>query len=301
MSALTFAQGLTILQAAIADSSNTTFATQCLNAAQRDVARAHRWPELMVRAFFNTSAAYSTGTVAVSAGGTTWTLTGGTFPTDAATGLYRIALSATSPWYTITTRTDGTHVVTAAYQDDAETASGFLMYKSQYSLASDVDRVEEIWVHTGGDAVPLCNATTDQEVTQFLHYPDGPGVPTHFYNMERDASGYRQILLGPSTPDDVYRVEYVYRKQLTDGTLGLDDSRWPVVLSRAKALAYEPEFYERSLREQKRYEELLAAEWGHERESESIGGRVGQTRVTAPNYRGYDYLIGLGTVPEPTT
>lgn len=300
--ALTFSEARTIVQSRIADSSNATACDQAINQAQREVARRHRWPELMVRAFFNTSAAYETGTMAVVNGGTTWTLTGGTYPTDLATGTYRLALSVSDPWYSVVTRTDGTHAETtgSAYQEDTETASAFIAYKSHYSLASAVDRVEEIWLHRPGGAIPLVNALTDQHVSDFQHFPTGVGVPTHFYSMERDASGNRQILLGPDTPDDVYRVEYVYRKKTTDGSLSLDEARWPVVLARACAILYEPEFYERHIQAQAEYERLLAAEWASESEVETQHVRVGQGRVDMPGWTDMENLLGRGRVADPS-
>lgn len=298
--ALTFAQGLTILQARIADSSNSTAATQALNAAQRDAARRHRWPELMTRAFVNTVAAYTTGTVA-TAGTTTVTLTGGTYPTDVATGKYRFALSVSDPWYGVATRSSDTVVLLAqAYVDPDQTASPYIVYKSHLSLASDVDRVEQMWLHQGGSAIPLVNAATDQQVSDFEHFPTGVGVPTHFMSIERDGSGYRQILLGPDTPDDVYRIEYVYRKQLTDGTLGLDDSRWPAVLARACAILYEPEFFDRHLAAQAEYERLIEAEWASENEVETQHVRVGQGRIDMPGWTDMENLLGRGRVQDPS-
>lgn len=288
--ALTFAQARTILQSRIADSSNSTAVDQAINQAQREVARARRWPELMVRAFFLTVPAYETGTVAFTNGGTTWTLTGGTFPTDVATGGYRIAKSVSDPWYTIATRTDGTNVETAAIQEATVTASTFVAYKAHYSLASAVDRVEQMWLHKDGGVVELVNAATDQEVTDFSHFPTGVGTPCAFYMMERDSSGNRQVLLGPDVPEDATRVEYVYRRKTTDDTFtgNLDESRWPVILARAGAILYEPEFYDRSVAEMTRYERLLAAEWANENEVETQTVRVGQNRVSRPGFNPED-------------
>lgn len=284
--AVTFAQARTIVQAAIADSSNSTFVDQCLDAAQQEVARARRWPELMTRSFFNTEAPYSTGTVATN-GTTTVTLTGGTWPSTVASAKHRFALSYAAPWYQVATRSSDSVVLLAqAYVDDNVSASTYVAYRSHYSLASDCDRVEELWIHDGGTAVPLINASTDKLVSDFTHYPTGAGTPSHYLSIERDASGYRQILLGPVTPDDVYRVEYTYRKKITAGTLSLDDSRFPVILARALSLAYAPEFYDRSQAEHAKYERLLRDEWARESESETTGVRVGQGRVDFPG--GYD-------------
>lgn len=299
---MTFEQARDMIQRAIADSSDPSFVDACLNQAQKEVARAHRWPELMTRAFFNTEAAYETGTVATN-GTTTITLTGGTWPSTVASSRYRFALSVSEPWYTVATRSSGSIILLdAAYVDDNETASSYIVYKSHYSLASAVDRVEEMWLHTSG-ARRLLNVATDQQLTEFLHFPSGPGVPTLYYNMERDSSGNRQVLLGPETPDDVYRVEYTYKKKVTDGTFNgnLDSTRWPAIVSRALALAYEPEFFERSIAAYRRYEVLLEREWAQEGETVTQNVRVGQTRVDYPG--GDDYLenlMGYGRVQDPS-
>jgi len=302
--ALTFAQAQVIIQSRIADSSDDTAVGQALNQAQREVARAHRWPELMVRAFFNTEAAYETGTVVATEDSTTVTLTGGTFPTTVASSPFRFALGTSDPWYEIATRTSGTVILLAeAFVQDTVSGSSFIVHNNLYDLASAVDRVEAIWLHDQGRQIPLINAATDQQVTEFLHYPSGPGVPTHYYNSERTTAGTRRILVGPNTPDDVYRVEYVYRKKMTDDTFtgNLDESRWPVILSRATAIMYEPEFYERSLAEMRRYKILLADEWANENESEVQHVNVGQSRIMYPKSQAYlDYLPGWGRVQDPT-
>ena len=297
-----FKQAQTILQTTIADFSDNTFAQQCLDVAQRVVARSKRWPELTVREFFNTEAAYETGTVAVTEDSTTITITGGTLPTTVASKKWRFALSTTDPWYEIATRSSGTVALLADdYIDATDTSSSYLVYRPHYALAPAVDRVEEVWLHRGGSAVQLRNAATDSILTNLLHYPSGPGVPTHYYCMERDSGGNKQILLGPEVPDDVYRVEYVYQKDTTDGTLGLDDARWPVVLSLAKSLAYEPKFYERAQVEMKRFQALLNAEWTRESETGSQTIQVGQGRVDYPGSNRYlDNLLAWGTVQDPT-
>lgn len=284
--ALTFDQGVTILQSRVADSSNSTAVTQALNQAQREMARRHRWPELISRAFFLTIPAYSTGTVAFTNGGTTWTLTGGTWPTDIVTNLYRVAKSVSDPWYTAVTRTSGSSLETAAVQEATVTASTFVAYKAHYSLASTVDRVEQMWLHQDGGPVELANANTDSEVTDFSHFPTGVGTPFAYYSMERDASGYRQILLGPDAPDDATRVEYTYRRKTVDDTFvgNLDESRWPAILARASAILYEPEFYDRHLAAQAEYERLLASEWMSESEVEDQTTRVGQNRISRPGF-----------------
>ena len=289
--AVAYANLRTIIQRDIADSSNATAVDQAIDQAQREIARLRKWPELMTRAFVNTTAPYegtSAITVEVTNASTTVTLTGGTWPTDIASGLYRFALSLSDPWYGVATRSSGTIILLAqAYQDDSDTSTDFIAHKPHISLASAVDRVESIWLHQGGEAHELVNAATDEHLTSFEHYHSGPGVPTHYLNIERDASGNRQILLGPETCDDVYRLEYVYRRKTTDGTLtaNLDESRWPLIACRAKAILYEAEQYDRSLQEMQRFEKLLRDEWASENESETSHVRIGQSRVSYPGRR----------------
>lgn len=301
--ALTFAQALTIVQKAISDSSDDTFATQCLNQAQRIVARDKWWPELLTRDFFNTAAAYSTGTVTVTEGSADVAGVLTVFPATVASAFWRFQLTLSDPWYEVTTRTSDTAIVlTDAYVQDTAAGQTYLVHRPHYSLASDCDSVRSLWLHYEGGSIQLHNAATDQKVTDFMHYHSGPGTPTHYINIERDASGYRQILLGPATPDDVYRVEYVYRKATTDDTFtgNLDESRWHLVVQKALQLAYEPEFYERSVAAERRYEMSLSREWAASGESETTHVRVGQTRVDHPGGDRYlENLLGHGTVDYP--
>lgn len=301
---LTYDQARTICQSRIADSSDDTAVEQALDQAQREVCRARRWPELIKRAFFNTEAAYETGTVAVAASGTTWTLTGGTYPTNAATYKWRIALGVSSPWYEVTARGSDTAVTTAAYQSTAETAADFIIYRSHYRLAADVDRVEEMWIHGSNSVVPLLYAPTDQAATEFMHYPSGPGIPTHYYPYERDSTGRHQMLLGPATPDDEYRVEYTYRKKATDGQFdgNLDETRWPLIVSRALSILYEDEFPNRSLMEYQKYDRLLKKEWNEESETETQEIRMGDARYRYPGSDSYlRNLPGFGKTDYPST
>lgn len=300
---ITYQNAVDLIQTSIADSSDTNFVHACLDHAQQKVCRARRWPELMVdNTFFNTLAAYSTGTVAVTENSTTVTLTDGVWPTAVASSKYRFALGNSAPWYEVATRSSDTVILLKeAYIGDTATGSDYLVYQSHYDLATAVDRVEEMWLHDTSQPVALINASTDQEVTEFLHYPSGPGTPTHFYSSARTTRGTRRVQLGPETPDDVFRVEYTYRKKPTDGTFSgnLDESRWPVIVSRALALAYGPEFPSRAASEYMKYQFLLKEEWGEESETETQIIRIGDTRMRRP-YTNHDRVFGRGTVKGPS-
>jgi trans-aconitate methyltransferase len=96
-------------------------------------------------------------------------------------------------------------------------------------------------------------------------------------------------------------VEYTARRKVVDNqfTGNLDDSRWRLITALAKSMAYESEFYDRSLIELKRYRELLAEEWGAGDEIETQSVRVGQDRVDMPFFTGMDSLLSRGRVQDP--
>lgn len=296
--AIDYAAARTILQKRIADASNATEVDQAIDQAQREFAKRHFWPELRVRAFFQTYAAYQTGTVATD-GTTQVVLTGGVWPATVESLKWRFALSNSAPWYTAGTRDSDTVLQLAeAYIGSDETASKFIIYKSHYSMPSTVDRIEQIWIHRDSEAVELKDATTDEEVSDFRHYPDGPGTPTHFLPIEEDASGNAQILLGPATPDTAWRVEYTARRKTVDGTFEFPD-RWPAVLAKASSILYENRFYERHLRALQVYETLVATAIAEDRDVEQPSGRLGDDRV---NYgpEANRPLAGSWTIEDPT-
>lgn len=249
-----------------------------------------------------TEASYSTGTVAVTEDSATVTLTDGTWPSTVASGKYRFSLGTSDPWYEVSSRDSGTQITLVDnYIDDTETEASFIVHKPHYSLPSAVDRVEQMWIHDQGRMIQLENAATDQHLTLFSHYHSGPGTPTHYYNMERDSSDNRQVLLGPNTPNDVFRVEYTYKKKTTDGTYSLDDSRWPIVMALARSIAYEPEFRQRAELAEAQYQRLLEREWAIESETETQHVRVGQTRINFPDHQDHISRIpGFGRVSDPT-
>src|SRR5690349_1387866 len=211
--ATTFSAAKTILLNNLGedDSATDTFAGQCLDQAQRDVARAHPWPELYTRAFVNTVDDYSTGTISITGGGGSAAVTGsGTvFPSAVASSSYRFALSAGSEWYTVSVRGGDTSLTLAQnYVGATVSGSAYVLYKSIYTLASDVDRVESLWLHNGTSFAELEYVPSEAWLRDFGHFPTGLGVPTRYTTVERDSSGYVQIMVGPQAPNAIYRIEY---------------------------------------------------------------------------------------------
>jgi hypothetical protein len=296
--AISFDQAKTIITNNLgeSDAATDTFVGQCLDMAQRDVARAHAWPEMFRRAFVNTVAAYSTGTVAVTYNSRTVTLTTGTWPSDVASAPYRFALGAGQQWYQVATRSsDSIILLSQAYVGDTDSSTTYVVYKNLLSLESDCDKVEAVFLHDGTRAVELFHVPSESWATDFGHFPSGTGVPNRYTVVERDGSGYVQIMVGPLVPDDVYRVEYVYRKAITEGTLSLSEALNDLVIYRAQAMAYERDHFQRSVAMMDRWPSMLAAEIAR---TGDVGGEsftIGRGRLL----RGGDYLdrlMDFGTV-----
>lgn len=109
---------------------------EAVNAALKVVSRdlsEHSWWE--TEGFLTLRASYTAGTVAVASGGTTVTLTSGTWPAWAASG--EIYLDGT--WYPVATRTDDTTLALAnAYVGDALTASSYQLAQIAYAMPADL-------------------------------------------------------------------------------------------------------------------------------------------------------------------
>ncbi len=109
---------------------------QAVNDALDTLSQEAEWPYLLTdRGTFSLDAFYDTGTVAVSVGSTTMTLTTGTWPTWAASGKLKIA----GKTYFINTRTSGSVIELAtAWKATALTATTFILFRDEYPLASDL-------------------------------------------------------------------------------------------------------------------------------------------------------------------
>lgn len=113
----------------------------------------HRFSWLKTDGVVAFSGYYSTGTITIS--GTTVTLTGGTWPSWAASG----KLQLNGKFYRITTRTSATVLVlTDTYSDTpAITAAGYVIFRDEYTLPSNCLKFSQIipgeqW---GWGAVPV--------------------------------------------------------------------------------------------------------------------------------------------------
>ncbi len=112
-----------------------TVLQQCVNSALWWISTAKFWNYYKTYGDFTFREPYITGTLALTPGSTTCTLTTGIWPTWAASGKLRIG----SKVYRIASRTSNAVVVLAtAWAEDAETAATYTLFQDEYTLASDL-------------------------------------------------------------------------------------------------------------------------------------------------------------------
>lgn len=123
-----------------------TIAQQAVDDALEMISLARKWPYfhgdssgMPGRISLNT--AYSTGTIAVSNGGTTVTLTGGTWPTWAASGEIRID----GVWCPVLTRDSSTQLtLRSTWNGSAQSGATYTLAQFAYSLPTDLQRLDVI-------------------------------------------------------------------------------------------------------------------------------------------------------------
>ena len=109
-----------------------------VNNALDMIAQEYEWPYFLTdRGTLSLDAAYSTGTIALTNGSTTCTLTSGTWPSWAASGKLKIS----GKTYFITSRTsDSVIVLSTAWKESSNSAASYVLFRDEYALASDLMR-----------------------------------------------------------------------------------------------------------------------------------------------------------------
>ncbi len=189
---------------------------QLVNDALDMVSMEREWPFLLTdRGTFSLDAAYSTGTLAISNGSTTCTLTTGTFPTWAASGKLKIA----GKTYFIASRTSGSVVVlSTAWKEASITASTYVIFRDEYALASDLMKFGslhpgETW-NWGADPIGLDEFLTIQNDH---NYADTTG---RFFTIAGS-----KIKLWPYPSSNIL-VNYSYYKKPAALTTSSDEADW---------------------------------------------------------------------------
>ncbi len=121
-------------------------AQQSVDDALESISLARKWPYYHgdtagMPARINLQTAYATGTIAVANASATVTLTGGTFPTWAASGEVKID----GVWCPVLTRDSGTQVtLRSSWSGTTQTAATYTIAEFSYSLPSDLQRLDVI-------------------------------------------------------------------------------------------------------------------------------------------------------------
>jgi hypothetical protein len=176
---------------------------------------------------------YSTGTIALTAGSTTCTLTTGTWPTWAASGKIKVG----SRVLRIASRTSGSVVVLAtAWAEDAEATATYTIYQDEYALPSDCLKFGEPFPTPswgwGGQASSFESVLRAQNLSG---YP-GQNFPSMF--AVHGSGGTAKLLLFPypNPSEDMLLPFWYYRKPallVSAGDTADVDPLWTELLHRS--------------------------------------------------------------------
>jgi len=234
----------------------------CLNDGLRRVYAAHNWSFLRPLADVTTTAPYATGTVTIASG--VVTLTGGTFPSWAASGVLKVS----NRYYSVASRGSDTQITLDDTSVTVASAASFQLARPEIALDATFDSVSndsdltyypsaESWyppVKWRHDATIRHLEGTNPEFDRPVFY----SVRTVTFDP---TVGSRKVLALYPAPDKVYtlRVPMILRPVLLDAV-----NLYPIggevlaqVMLEACFAAAEHSFEEREHVHEKRYMELI--------------------------------------------
>ena len=196
--------------------ANATRLKRWLNLTQQDIASRYPFEWLFKRAYVQTAADKTAGTVAVSNGGTSVTGTSTAF----AAGDKRsfIQLEGDTNWYEVTAVASQVLTITPAFAGATLTAGTYTLRTVYYSLPSDVASIYD--ARQSNSPLKLTNLGV---FTLDTYQPDitATEVPTAYYTFRLDpevaATAAKQMQVGFfPVADDEYNIEFRYMLQLAD-------------------------------------------------------------------------------------
>lgn len=128
------------------DTNNQTRVSRWINFVQQDICARWPWNFLRSRETVTTVPDYITGTVSVSAGGTTVTGVGTVFTSTQGNGQYYIQFANANDWYQVTAQGSGISLTISPAYAQATNASAvtYTLRKFFYSLSSSCDRICDV-------------------------------------------------------------------------------------------------------------------------------------------------------------
>jgi len=277
----------------------------CIQDGLKRVYSAHDWSFLHPVADVTTTAPYATGTITIAAG--VVTLTGGTFPTWAASGVLKV----NNHYYSVASRGSSTQITLDTTSITIATASSYQLARPEIALDAAFDAVandSDLTYYPSPDYwYPPVKWRHDSTIRQLEGNNPEFGRPV-FYSVRTvtfdPTVGSRKVLALYPAPDQAYalRVPMILRPVLLDST-----NLYPIggevlsqVILEACLAAAEHNFEEREHVHEKQYQQLigLAIRDDQDRSSPtSLGpdaprGERGRFGVTDYDYRLREQRIG---------
>ena len=200
-----------------------TLVKRWLNTSQRRIIEAEDWPFLRASSplVVQTTADYTTGTVATTAGSTTATLSA-TYPTSLTN--YYLMTSSSRDWYRITAHTAGTAALTLEIGAiNTAAAATLTIRKFFYSTDATVDRILQI----RQSVQPFeLEEYTKERFNSVFPDPTATGSPVLYMMAGKDSSDIWQFALWPS-PASKINLYIDYLLMVTDLSADADVSIIP--------------------------------------------------------------------------
>lgn len=201
--------GLAYLDFSSAQSDTNLVRRATRNAVTR-VAAAHPWGYLEEHQRIVTNAPYTTGTLAITNGSTTVTLSGGTFPSWAAHG--ELVVSGDAPAYPVASRDSDTQLtLVTAFQETTVTAASYSLHRLAYDLAADFREGVQVY----------------QEDNQALEYiSPNEWLRRHRSDPASDGDPVAYTIMGSAETDQRMAVRF-YPAPDAAATFDVIGVRWP--------------------------------------------------------------------------
>lgn len=194
-----------------------------INLAYNEICGMWDWPFLRKLDIIQTKTEYTTGTASVNSGSSSVTLS--VAPSVSLANRF-IQFSGNDDWYEITSHTAATTALTIdpAYGPSANFVAGtFTVRVLYYPIDTTVDQINSVSISRISHDLVSLTPLSSEPTAQML---DSIGQPTYFTTGTPSTTGSVQMCFYP-TPDDVYNVYVMGKKQITELSSDSDSTIFP--------------------------------------------------------------------------